>query len=65
MKVRDLRKLISSFGCRLIQNHKGHCEENAHVEHSHRTDADELYGAGYDSRAYRFEALRGTWKSSR
>lgn len=43
MKVRDLRKLISSFGCRLIQNHKGHCEENAHVERSHRTDDDEFY----------------------
>ena len=43
MKVRDLRKLISSFGCRLIQNHKGHCEENAHVARSHRTDDDEFY----------------------
>lgn len=43
MKVRDLRKLISSFGFRLIQNHKGHCEENAHVERSHRTDDDEFY----------------------
>jgi hypothetical protein len=60
MKVRDLRKLISSFGCRLIQNHKGRCEENAHVERSHRTDDDELYGAGYDSRSYRLESLRGT-----
>jgi len=46
MEVRDLRKLISSFGCRLIQNHKGHCEENAHVEHSHHTDDDELYIPG-------------------
>ncbi|MBC7263211.1 MAG: transposase, partial [Chloroflexi bacterium] len=27
----------------LIQNHKGHCEENAHVERSHRTDDDEFY----------------------
>jgi transposase len=43
MKVRDLRKLISGFGCRLIQNHKGHCEENAHLERSHRTDDDEFY----------------------
>ena len=25
MKVKDLRKLIAGFGCRLIQNHKGHC----------------------------------------
>jgi putative transposase len=43
LKVRDLRKLISGFGCRLIQNHKGHCEENAHLERSHRTDDDEFY----------------------
>jgi hypothetical protein len=35
--------LIAGFGCRLIQNHKGHCEENAHVERSHRTDDDEFY----------------------
>ncbi|MDF1519648.1 MAG: integrase core domain-containing protein, partial [Brevefilum sp.] len=37
------RKLIAGFGCRLIQNRKGHCEENAHVERSHRTDDDEFY----------------------
>ncbi len=43
LKVRELRKLISGFGCRLIQNHKGHCEENAHLERSHRTDDDEFY----------------------
>ena len=43
MKVTELRKLIHGFGCRLIQNHKGHCEENAHVERSHRTDDDEFY----------------------
>ena len=43
VKVKELRKLISGFGCRLIQNHKGHCEENAHVERSHRTDDDEFY----------------------
>lgn len=43
MKVRELRKLISGFGCRLIQNHKGHFEENAHLERSHRTDDDEFY----------------------
>jgi transposase len=43
MKVRELRKLIRGFGCRLIQNHKGHCEENAHLERSHRTDDDEFY----------------------
>ncbi len=28
MKVTDLRKLISGFGCRLIQNHKGHRENH-------------------------------------
>ncbi len=43
LKVRELRKLISGFGCRLIQNHKGHCEENAHLERSHRTDDEEFY----------------------
>jgi transposase len=43
MKVKELRKLIAAFGCRLIQNHKGHCEENAHLERSHRTDDDEFY----------------------
>lgn len=43
LKIRDLRKLISGFGCRLIQNRKGHPEENAHLERSHRTDDDEFY----------------------
>jgi transposase len=43
VKIRDLRKLISGFGCRLIQNRKGHPEENAHLERSHRTDDDEFY----------------------
>ena len=43
LKITELRKLISGFGCRLIQNHKGHPEENAHLERSHRTDDDEFY----------------------
>jgi len=43
LKVADLRKLIRGFGCRLIQNHKGHPEENAHLERSHRTDDEEFY----------------------
>ena len=43
MKVKELRKLISGFGCYLIQNHKGHPEENAHLERSHRTDDEEFY----------------------
>ena len=43
LKVQELRKLIACFGCRLIQNHKGHPEENAHLERSHRTDDDEFY----------------------
>lgn len=43
LKVKELRKLIAGFGCRLIQNHKGHCEENAHLERSHRTDDEEFY----------------------
>lgn len=43
LKIVELRKLISGFGCRLIQNHKGHPEENSHLERSHRTDDDEFY----------------------
>ena len=43
MKIRELRRLIAGFGCKLIQNHKGHCEENSHLERSHRTDDDEFY----------------------
>jgi len=43
LKVKQLRKLLSGFGCRFIQNHKGHPEENAHLERSHRTDDDEFY----------------------
>jgi len=43
LKVQDLRKLIGGFGCKLIQNHKGHAEENAHLERSHRTDDEEFY----------------------
>lgn len=43
MKVKELRTLIKAFNCRLIQNHKGHFEENAHLERSHRTDDDEFY----------------------
>jgi transposase-like protein len=50
LKVKQLRKLIAGFGCRLIQNHKGHPEENAHLERSHRTDDDEFY----KSRAFAF-----------
>ena len=43
MKIKELKKLISGFGCKLIQNHKGHPEENAHLERSHRTDDEEFY----------------------
>ncbi len=43
LKIKQLRKLLSGFGCRLIQNRKGHPEENAHLERSHRTDDDEFY----------------------
>ena len=38
-----LQKLLSGFGCKLIQNHLKHPEENAHIERSHRTDDDEFY----------------------
>ncbi|MBI2862586.1 MAG: transposase, partial [Chloroflexi bacterium] len=43
LKVRELRKLIAGFRCKLVQNHKGHPEENAHLERSHRTDDEEFY----------------------
>jgi len=43
LKLTELQKLLHGLGCRVIQNHKGHCEENAHVERSHRTDDDEFY----------------------
>ena len=43
LKVKELRKLISAFGCRLIQNRKGHPEDNSHLERSHRTDDEEFY----------------------
>lgn len=43
LKIAELRKLIKGFGCRLVQNHKGHPEENSHLERSHRTDDDEFY----------------------
>jgi len=43
LKMKELNKILGGFGCHVIQNHKGHCEENAHVERSHRTDDDEFY----------------------
>jgi len=43
LKVVELRKLIKGFNCELIQNHKGHPEENSQLERSHRTDDDEFY----------------------
>jgi transposase len=43
LKIVELRKLLSGFGARLIQNHIKHPEENAHLERSHRTDDDEFY----------------------
>lgn len=43
MKIRELRKPLSGFGCKLIQNHKGDPEENAHLERSHRTDDEKFY----------------------
>lgn len=43
LKVAELRKLIKGFACELVQNHKGHPEENSQLERSHRTDDDEFY----------------------
>ena len=42
-KMTELRKLLSGFGCKLVQNHLRHPEENAHLERSHRTDDEEFY----------------------
>ena len=42
-KIVELRKLLSGFGCKLVQNRLKHPEENAHLERSHRTDDDEFY----------------------
>ena len=42
-KVADLKKLLSGFGVKLIQNHKKCPQENAHIERSHRTDDEEFY----------------------
>lgn len=43
LKIVELRKLLSGFGVRLIQNRIKHPEENSHLERSHRTDDDEFY----------------------
>lgn len=43
LKIVELRKLLSGFGCKLIQNNKASPQENAHLERSHRTDDDEFY----------------------
>ncbi len=43
LKLVELRKLLSGFGCSLIQNHVASPQENAHVERSHRTDDEEFY----------------------
>lgn len=43
LKILELRKLLSGFGCKLIQNHVRSPQENAHLERSHRTDDDEFY----------------------
>ena len=43
LKIVELKKLLAGFGCRFIQNHLKHPQENAHLERSHRTDDDEFY----------------------
>jgi transposase len=43
IKLKELRRLIAPFSCRLIQNRKGHPEDNSHLERSHRTDDEEFY----------------------
>lgn len=43
LKIVELRKLLSGFGVKLIQNRIKHPEENSQLERSHRTDDDEFY----------------------
>lgn len=43
LKIVELKKLLSGFGCSLIQNRPKSPQENAHLERSHRTDDDEFY----------------------
>ena len=43
LKLIELRKLLSGFGCSIIQNNAASPQENAHVERSHRTDDEEFY----------------------
>lgn len=43
LKIVELRKLLSAFNCKIIQNRLKHPEENSHLERSHRTDDDEFY----------------------
>jgi len=43
MKLRELGKIIGGFGCRLIQKHRGHYQETAHLERCHRTDDEKFY----------------------
>ena len=43
LKIFELKKLLSEFGCTFIQNRPKHPEENPHIERSHRTDDDEFY----------------------
>jgi len=62
MKMRELRKLLKGLGCRVIQNKKGHCEENAHIERSHRTDDDEFYISGIDELNSRNEFYNEAFK---
>jgi hypothetical protein len=42
MKVAELGKLMRGFGCGLVQNHNGQCEENAHLGRFPRADDEEL-----------------------
>mgnify|MGYP003756109787 CR=1 FL=1 len=46
LKLVELRKLLSGFGCSIIQNHAASPQENAYVERSHRTDDEEFYIPG-------------------
>lgn len=41
LKIVELKKLLSGFGVKLIQNRIKHPEENSHLERSHRTDDNE------------------------
>jgi transposase len=42
-KLLELNETLKVLNCKIIANHKGSPQENAHLERSHRTDDEEFY----------------------